>query len=39
MTGTELTAVVGVLKKRFNNLTAEELIELAVQVLKALGRE
>lgn len=34
----EVTAVVAVLKKRFNNLGAEELIALAYEILEALGR-
>ena len=34
----ELQAVVAVLKKRFNNLSAEELLALAFDILEALGR-
>lgn len=38
MNRAELQAVVAVLKKRFGNLTAEELIALAGDILEALGR-
>lgn len=38
MNPADLQAVVRILKKRFNNLTAEELIELAVQILEELER-
>jgi len=34
----EVEAVVEVLKKRFSNLTAEEVIKLAFDILEALGR-
>jgi hypothetical protein len=37
MTPEHLKAVVSVLKKRFGNLTAEELIDLAAQILAAVG--
>lgn len=30
-----LKAVVAILKRRFNNLTAEELIDLAAEILEA----
>jgi len=34
----EVEAVVAVLKKRFTNLTAEDVIALAYDILEALGR-
>ena len=33
----KLMAVVAVLKKRFNNMSAEELLKLAVEILKAVS--
>lgn len=38
MNRADLNAVVAVLKKRFGNLTAEELINLAGDILEAIGR-
>lgn len=35
----EITAVVAVLKKRFNNLGAEELLALAWDIVEAIQRE
>lgn len=32
----EIQAVVKVLKSRFNNLTAEQLIDMAFEILKAI---
>lgn len=36
MSGAEIKAVVAVLKTRFNNLGAEELVALAVDILEAI---
>jgi hypothetical protein len=37
-TRTEVEIIVAILKKKFNNLGAEELIKLAFDILEAVGK-
>lgn len=38
MTGTEIKTVAAILKKRFTNLSVDETLTLAIEILEGIGR-